>query len=141
MAKRALNFSKMDLAELVQLRDQIETALNGRIVIERDELQAKIAELEILQRKRSNSDGRAAGTSKAGKGSTKASVRRKAHALKGRKAEPKYRGAKRGNLGRPRLGSDLAHNVGEKGKEARAVPDQEVIRHFDEPKVLTHPCP
>lgn len=94
MAKRALNFSKLDLAELVQLRDQIETALNGRIVIEREELQAKIAELETLQRKRSNSD-RAVGLSKAGKRSTKTTkttTGRKAHALKGRKAEPKYRG-------------------------------------------------
>jgi len=91
MAKRALNFSKLDLAELVQLRDQIETALNGRIVIEREELQAKIAELETLQRKRSNSD-RVVGLSKAGKRSTKTTTGRKAHALKGRKAEPKYRG-------------------------------------------------
>ena len=91
MAKRALNFSKLDLAELVQLRDQIETALNGRIVIEREELQAKIAELETLQRKRSNSE-RVVGLSKAGKRSTKTTTGRKAHALKGRKAEPKYRG-------------------------------------------------
>ena len=91
MAKRAFNFSKLDLAELVQLRDQIETALNGRIVIEREELQAKIAELETLQRKRSNSD-RVVGLSKAGKRSTKTTTGRKAHALKGRKAEPKYRG-------------------------------------------------
>ena len=91
MAKRALNFSKLDLAELVQLRDQIETALNGRIVIERDELQAKITELETLQRKRSNSD-HAVGSPKIGKQSTKILAGRKVHALKGRKAEPKYRG-------------------------------------------------
>jgi len=47
--------------------------------------------LETLQRKRSNSD-RVVGLSKAGKRSTKTTTGRKAHALKGRKAEPKYRG-------------------------------------------------
>ena len=45
MAKRGLNFSKMDLAELLQLRDEIETALDGKIAMERQELQSKMAEL------------------------------------------------------------------------------------------------
>ena len=126
MAKRALNFSKLDLAELVQLRDQIETALNGRIVIEREELQAKIAELETLQRKRSNSD-RVVGLSKAGKRSTKTTTGRKAHAFERPQGGAKISWTERGNLGRARSGSNVAHGTGEKGKEPRPVPDQEMI--------------
>ena len=38
VAKRAINFSKMEVAELVQLRDEIETTLIGKIAVERDEL-------------------------------------------------------------------------------------------------------
>ena len=61
MAKAALNFSKMDLAELLQLRDEIETALNGKIAMEREELQSKMAELTALERKRSKTVGREVG--------------------------------------------------------------------------------
>ena len=52
MAKRAINFSKMEVAELVQLRDEIETALNGKILIERDELQTRMDALATLVGKR-----------------------------------------------------------------------------------------
>jgi hypothetical protein len=60
VAKQATRFDKMDVAKLVQLRDEIETALNGKIVIERDELQARINALASLQRRRSNGAGRVA---------------------------------------------------------------------------------
>jgi len=90
MAKRGLNFSEMDLAELLQLRDEIETALDGKIAMERQELQSKMAELAALERKRErtvtqvdnpiNRKGAAAGR------------KPKSHPLKGQKAKPKYRG-------------------------------------------------
>jgi hypothetical protein len=60
MAKRAINLSKMEVAELVQLRDEIKTALNGKIAIERDELQTRMDALATLVGKASNGDGRVA---------------------------------------------------------------------------------
>ena len=57
MAKRAINFSKMEVAELVQLRDEIETTLNGKIVIERNELQTRMDALAALVGKASNGAG------------------------------------------------------------------------------------
>jgi DNA-binding protein H-NS len=87
MAKPALNFNKMDLAELVQLRDEIETALNGKIAMERKELQSKMSELGALERKRS----------KTGRGKTPkpgVASKRKPHPLKGKKAKAKYRSPK-----------------------------------------------
>lgn len=90
MAKRGLNFSKMDLAELLQLRDEIETALDGKIAMERQELQSKMAELAALERKRART------VSQVGKPKTRkaaaAGRKPKPHPLKGQKAKPKYRG-------------------------------------------------
>jgi len=90
MAKRGLNFNKMDLAELLQLRDEIETALDGKIAMERQELQSKIAELSALERKRART------VSQVGKPKTRkaaaAGRKPKPHPLKGQKAKPKYRG-------------------------------------------------
>ena len=60
MPKRAINLSKLEVVELVQLRDEIETALNGKIVIERDELQTRMDALTALVGKASNGDGRVA---------------------------------------------------------------------------------
>jgi DNA-binding protein H-NS len=92
MAKPGLNFSKMDLAELLQLRDEIETALDGKIAMERQELQSKMAELAALERKRARTVS-AVGRPKNRKA---AATRRtpKPHPLKGQKAKPKYRGPK-----------------------------------------------
>ena len=92
MAKRALNFSKMELAELVQLRDEIETALSGKILMEREELQSRIADLSALERRRSKAtNGHAKPSSR--KTSTRVvKPKAKVNPLKGRKAEPKYRG-------------------------------------------------
>jgi DNA-binding protein H-NS len=86
--KRAINFSKMEVAELAQLRDEIETALNGKILIERDELQTRMDALTALVGKASNGDGRVARGKTPGRGRGAAKV----HPLKGREAVPKYRG-------------------------------------------------
>jgi DNA-binding protein H-NS len=85
MAKPARNFTKMNLAELLQLRDEIETALKGKIAMERQELQSKMSELAALERKRSKTGK----TPKPGVAS-----KRKPHPLKGKKAKAKYRGPK-----------------------------------------------
>src|SRR5665213_2122677 len=82
----------MEVAELVQLRDEIETALNGKIVIERDELQTRLDALAALVGKRSNGDGRAARDKTRGRRGGARSAKAKVHPLKGKKALPKYRG-------------------------------------------------
>ena len=92
MAKRAINFRKMEVAELVQLRDEIETALNGKIVIERDELQTRLDALAALVGKASNGDGRIARGRTPGRRRRAQSAKAKVHPLKGRKALPKYHG-------------------------------------------------
>jgi DNA-binding protein H-NS len=90
MAKRQLNFERMDLAELVQLRDELETALNGKIAMEREDLQSKMKELVALERKRSKSLGKERSDGKPFKRG--AGSKRKPHPLKGQKAKPRYRG-------------------------------------------------
>lgn len=92
MAKRAINFSKLEVAELVQLRDEIETALNGKIVIERDELQTRMDALAALVGKRSNGNGRVTPRKTPRPGRRAPSAKPKVHPLKGKKASPKYRG-------------------------------------------------
>jgi len=92
VAKRAVNFSKMEVAELVQLRDEIESALGGKILIEREELQTRMDALAALVGKRSNAKGRAAPSTTPRRGRRAASAKRKVHPLKGKKAPAKYRG-------------------------------------------------
>ena len=84
MAKPRFNLSKMTLTELVQLRDEIETAVNGRIGIERKELESKIAQLSELER----------APLKNGRGADRpiGVDNHKPHPLKGRRVESKYRG-------------------------------------------------
>jgi len=73
----------MELAELVKLRDEVQSALNGKIELERQELQGKLAEIENLQ---SGSKKSAAGNVRLiGNG-------RRKHPAKGKKAAAKYRG-------------------------------------------------
>jgi DNA-binding protein H-NS len=79
MAKRAFKLDQMALAELVQLRDEVQSALSGRIEMERRELQSKLAEIEKLQ----------SGSKASGRGNKRLAGVGKA---KGRKAAPKYRG-------------------------------------------------
>jgi DNA-binding protein H-NS len=92
MAKRAINLSKMEVAELVQLRDEIETTLIGKIAVERDELQTRMDALAALVGKTSNGDGRITRGRTSGRGRGPQTAKPKVHALKGRKAVPKYRG-------------------------------------------------
>jgi DNA-binding protein H-NS len=82
MAKQKLKLNKMELTELVQLRDELQLALSGKIEIERRELQAKLVEITKLQN-----------GSKA-KGAAKSRVVRKyqRHTAKGKKVAAKYRG-------------------------------------------------
>jgi DNA-binding protein H-NS len=92
MAKRPTNFDKMDVAQLVQLRDEIETALDGKIVIEREELETRIAALAALEGGRSKIV-RAGNTRKrSGRRDRSSAAKAKVHPLKGKKAAPKYRG-------------------------------------------------
>ena len=88
MAKRAINLSKLEVAELVQLRDEIEAALDGKIAIERDELQTRMDALAALVGKASNGDGRIT----RGKSPGRRRGAAKVHPLKGKKAPPKYQG-------------------------------------------------
>jgi DNA-binding protein H-NS len=82
MAKQTFKLDSMALAELVQLRDEVQSALSGKIEMERRELQTKLTEIEKLQdgakpRKVRRSRNAGIGT---------------AHPAKGKKAVPKYRG-------------------------------------------------
>ena len=48
-----INLKHLSVTDLVRLRDEIETALSGKIAMERDELQAKIDALGKFRRDRS----------------------------------------------------------------------------------------
>ena len=92
MASRASNFSKMDLAELLQLRDELETALNGKIAMERRELELKMAELAALETKRSSTVKSPLNKPKTRVRGSKSPGKRKPHPSKGKKAKPLYKG-------------------------------------------------
>jgi DNA-binding protein H-NS len=82
MAKQSLKLTNMAVAELVQLRDEVQSALNSKIETERQELRAKLAHMDSLQ-----SGGKSKGT---GNGHLIPGGRK--HPAKGKKAAPKYRG-------------------------------------------------
>jgi DNA-binding protein H-NS len=82
MANQSFKLTNMALAELVQLRDEVQSALNGKIELERQGLHAKLAEIENLQ---SGSTSKSAGNSRLVKNG-------RSHPAKGKKAAPKYRG-------------------------------------------------
>ena len=69
MAKRSsMKLTTLSVAELLQLRDEVQTALSGKIQMERDELQEK---LDQLTRMETSGDGLAAavrGSRKSGRG-------------------------------------------------------------------------
>ena len=86
MAKRGWKLSDMSVSELVDLRKEVERALNDRIGMEQSELRARIDALAALQMPSGRRASIANGTvARGGRG-------RRAHALKGRKVAPKYRG-------------------------------------------------
>jgi len=82
----------MTLAELVQLRDRVQTALSGKIEAERVALQRQINELSSLT---TSSPGNGRSETRVGRGRRPAGGRRagngKSHPLKGRTVAPKYR--------------------------------------------------
>jgi DNA-binding protein H-NS len=98
MPKQAtLKLDALTVPELLRLRDQVQTALSGKIQSEREELQRKIDELSklegsgsgdvataprVAQTKR-RTGGRRGGNGTRGNGKT--------HPLKGRTVAPKYR--------------------------------------------------
>jgi len=83
MAKRLFKFRAMSAAELVQFRDEIQTALSGKIQMERDELEEKLNELARME----NSNGGAVG-SKGRKGGV---PKRRVSSTDGRKTGPRKR--------------------------------------------------
>jgi DNA-binding protein H-NS len=86
MAKRNWNVNSMDLAGLLELREEIDRAVRSRIESEQGALQARLDELSSLQDRRS---------AKSAGDETQRTSRRasgKPNPLKGRKVTPKYRG-------------------------------------------------
>lgn len=82
MAKQTLKLDKMELTELVRLRDELQLALSRKIEIERRELQAKLVEITKLQN-----------SSKANGAAESRVVRKdRRHAARGKKVAAKYRG-------------------------------------------------
>jgi len=77
-----INLKHLSVADLVRLRDEIETALSGKIAMERNELQAKIDALGKFETGRSGKSN----------GSIRRVASKRPHPAKGRKATPKYRG-------------------------------------------------
>ena len=92
----ALKLDAMSLAELRQLRDEVQTALSGKIQMEREELQRKIDELSALESSSTASEGNGLRSSRREGAPRRArhAIRRgngKTHPLKGRTVAPKYR--------------------------------------------------
>jgi DNA-binding protein H-NS len=91
VAKRSLgNLDGMSLDELLAERDRVASAIAKRVKVERAELQSRIAALKDLGARSDTGTRRRAPAKR--NGSRPAGVKRKAHPLKGVKAEPKYRG-------------------------------------------------
>ena len=82
----------MTVAQLLQLRDKVQTTLSRKVMAERQELERKIGLLSKLESSAPR-DGRS--TTRRGRGSRRALSMRagngKSHPLKGRTVAPKYR--------------------------------------------------
>ena len=77
-----INLKHLSVADLVRLRDEIETALSGKIAMERKELQSKIDALSKFESQKPRRSGGANGET----------TRKRPSSAKGRKATPKYKG-------------------------------------------------
>ena len=93
MPRRAApKMGDMTVAQLLQLRDKVQTALSRKVMTERQELERKIDLLSKLESSAPR-DGRS--TTRRGRGSRRALSMRagngKSHPLKGRTVAPKYR--------------------------------------------------
>ena len=84
MAKQSWKLNSLNVAKLVELRDQVEGVLHGRVSKERIQLQARLDELSAFLAPRG---AVSSGTARP----IKARAAKK-HPLKGRKAPVKYRG-------------------------------------------------
>jgi DNA-binding protein H-NS len=97
MARRPkLKLDGMSLAELRQLHDEVQTALSGKIQMEREELQHKIDELSALETSVAGDGGKGLLSTQRTAGPRSRRVATgsgigKAHPLKGRTVAPKYR--------------------------------------------------
>jgi DNA-binding protein H-NS len=96
MARQQLKLDAMSLAELRQLRDEVQTALSGKIQMERQELQEKLGELArlvvgpvALVTSGIANDRKNRGRKRVSRQSPEANGKSR---LAGRKIEPKYRG-------------------------------------------------
>jgi len=88
MPRKSWKLNTLEVTELVELRDQVDRALGERIGREQSALQARLDELMAMRGGgRPGRKPAAARSSKVNGGSG-----RRAHALKGRKVPPKYRG-------------------------------------------------
>jgi DNA-binding protein H-NS len=87
-----MKLGDMTVAQLLQLRDKLQTALSSKIIAERQELERKINELSKLE---GSAPGIGRGIARRGRGGRRALARRtgngKSHPLKGRTVAPKYR--------------------------------------------------
>jgi len=77
-----INLKHLSVSDLVRLRDEIETALSGKIAMERKELQSKIDALAKFETRQSSKSS----------GENGRASRKRPSTAKGRKATPKYRG-------------------------------------------------
>jgi DNA-binding protein H-NS len=93
MARQATSkLGDMTVAQLLQLRDKVQTALSRKVMAERQELERKIGLLSKLE---SSAPPKGRRTTRRGRGGRRALATRagngKSHPLKGRTVAPKYR--------------------------------------------------
>jgi hypothetical protein len=86
MARKPFKLDAMSVAGLLQLRDELQTALSGKIQMERDELQQKLDELAQME---SGSNGAAPAKTSRGKRPIRKNGRGGAATAKGRKPTTK----------------------------------------------------
>jgi DNA-binding protein H-NS len=86
MAKRPSQYLTMPFSELLQLREEIEKALNKRVATERETLQTRMAALSAIE------NGRSTAGTRGRRGRPAGGASARTHPLKGKKAAPKYRG-------------------------------------------------
>jgi|SRR5438132_3908891 DNA-binding protein H-NS len=88
MPKQKWNLAGMSVAELIDLRRQLDGAIGDKISRERSELQTRLSALESLE----GGGGRRARVAATTRRGRRANGRGRAHPLKGTKAPIKYRG-------------------------------------------------
>src|SRR5690242_7546012 len=88
----AIKLGDMTVAQLLQLRDKVQTALFSKIKAEREELERRINQLSNLESSAPANGATAAGPSRGGRRARATRAGNgKSHPLKGRTVAPKYR--------------------------------------------------